>query len=203
MSVQLAIKAEVVDILNDIPKANDTFLVDTNVWYKMAYSRATSSVNQNTNYSDYLNKAISVDAHIHYCGLTLSELAHIIEKNEREIFEKVNQRQCSPKEYRHNFPNERINVTSELQAVWGQVKSMASAISVNIDDNTINESLKRFKNEKVDGYDIFMLECMKKHGIRNIITDDSDFATVSGIQVFTANGGVLAAARKQKKAIRR
>jgi hypothetical protein len=107
--------------------------------------------------------------------------------------------QCSLKEYRHNFPKERINVTAELPAVWGQVKSMASVISVNIDENIVNEFLKRFKNEKVDGYDIFMLECMQKHEIRNIITDDSDFATVSGIQVFTANRGMLAAARKQKK----
>jgi hypothetical protein len=41
MAAQLTIKANVVNILEDLPKANDTFLVDTNIWFWMTYSKAT------------------------------------------------------------------------------------------------------------------------------------------------------------------
>jgi hypothetical protein len=37
------------------------------------------------------------------------------------------------------------------------------------------------------------------HGVLQLITDDGDFATVPGIQVFTANRNVINAARSQGK----
>jgi hypothetical protein len=40
---------------------------------------------------------------------------------------------------------------------------------------------------------------MKNHGVVQVITDDGDFATVPGIQVFTANRNVISAARSQGK----
>jgi hypothetical protein len=40
---------------------------------------------------------------------------------------------------------------------------------------------------------------MKNNGIVQIITDDGDFATVAGIQVFTANRTILNAARSHGK----
>lgn len=199
MAINYSIQAEVVDITTDSPKAADVFLVDTNVWYWMTYPNATSYVpSQLANYPGYLNKALAVDSKIHHSGLSLAELSHLIEKTEREIYERSNGT-IRPKEYRHNLSGERSRVASEIKAAWGQVVSLADPLAVTIDDMTATAALNRLQTEKLDGYDLFILESMKNHGVIQVITDDGDFATVSGIQVFTANRNVIAAAKNQGK----
>ncbi len=199
MAINYSIQAEVVDITTDSPKADDVFLVDTNVWYWMTYPNATSYVpSQLANYPGYLNKALAEDSKIHHSGLSLAELSHLIEKTEREIYEKSNGT-IRPKEYRHNLSAERSRVASEIKAAWGQVVSLADPLAVTIDDMTATAALNHLQTEKLDGYDLFILESMKNHGVVQVITDDGDFATVSGIQVFTANRNVIAAAKNQGK----
>jgi len=203
MAVNYIIQAEVVDITSDSPRAEDNFLVDTNVWYWMTYTRASQSARppaqyQTTNYPAYTNNALAVGARIYQSGLSLAELTHLIEKAEREIYERTNG-QVGTKEYRHNFPNERTQVIAEIQSAWGQVVSLADPLVATIDNQTANSALAHLQTEKVDGYDLFILESMKNHGIVQVITDDGDFATVSGIHVFTANRNVITAARNQGK----
>ena len=199
MAINYSIQAKIVDITTDSPKADDVFLVDTNVWYWMTYPNATSYVpSQLANYPGYLNKALAADSKIHHSGLSLAELSHLIEKTEREIYERSNGT-IRPKEYRHNLSGERSRVASEIKAAWGQVVSLADPLAVTIDDMTATAALNRLQTEKLDGYDLFILESMKNHGVIQVITDDGDFATVSGIQVFTANRNVIAAAKNQGK----
>ncbi len=203
MGINYIIQAGIVDITSDSPKEDDVFLVDTNVWYWMTYTRASLSDRppaqyQTTNYPRYTNAALAAGAQIYQSGLSLAELTHLIEKAEREIYEKTNRR-ISPKEYRHNFHAERTRVVDEIQSAWGQVVSMADPIVASIDGEMTDASLARLKTEKVDGYDLFILESMKTNGVIQVITDDGDFASVAGIQVFTANRNVIAAARAQEK----
>jgi len=80
---------------------------------------------------------------------------------------------------------------------------MAEPLDVVVDDPATDAALSRLKTEKVDGYDLFILESMKNHGVVQLITDDGDFTTVSGIQVFTANRNVIIAARSQGRLLRR
>lgn len=203
MAVKHTIQATIIDITVDHPKATDTFLVDTNVWFWMTYLKVIKPTHQSLCYPPYLDKAMAVSAQIHYSGLTLAELAHSIEKTEREIFDRAKAKKHETKEYRHNFPSERAKVVAEFHAAWSQVKSQATLLPLTIDDPTTDSALKRFQKERVDGYDLFLLETMKKHGIAKIITDDGDFAMVPNIQVFTANRGVLHVAKKQQKLLKR
>jgi predicted nucleic acid-binding protein len=76
---------------------------------------------------------------------------------------------------------------------------LADPLAVTIDDITATAALNRLQTEKLDGYDLFILESMKNHEVIQVITDDGDFATVSGIQMFTANRNVIAAAKDQGK----
>ncbi|MGB5157465.1 PIN domain-containing protein [Desulfobacterium sp. N47] len=203
MAINYTVKADVVDITTDNPKADDVFLVDTNVWYWLTYPNATSFIpSQLSEYPGYLNKALGAQSRIHHSGLSLAELAHLIEKTEREIYEKT-VGQIKPKEYRHNLTGERSRVYSEIQAAWLQVAALAEPLAITIDALATTDALNRFQSEKVDGYDLFFLESMKKHGVVQVITDDGDFATVPGIQVFTANRNVINAARGQKKLLPR
>lgn len=203
MAINYTVQADVVDITADTPKAEDAFLVDTNVWYWLTYPNATSFISgQLAEYSGYLNKALGVQSRIHHSGLSLAELAHLIEKTEREIYEKA-VGQIKPKEYRHNLSGERSRVYLEIQAAWGQVTALADPLTITIDALATADALNRFQSEKVDGYDLFFLESMKNHGVVQVITDDGDFSTVSGIQVFTANRNVINAALNQGKLLKR
>ena len=123
MAINYSIQAKIVDITTDSPRANDVFLVDTNVWYWMTYTRAGLSVrppaqDQTSNYPAYTNAALSAGARIYQSGLSLAELTYLIEKAEREVYQKTN-RHVGTKEYRHNFPDERTHVIVEIQSAWG------------------------------------------------------------------------------------
>ncbi|MEG4058005.1 MULTISPECIES: hypothetical protein [unclassified Microcoleus] len=201
MAVQYAVKAEVVNIQFDTPQKDDIFLVDTNVWYWLTYTQASTypPPYQINDYPAYLTKIISAQGLLLYCGLSLAELAHNIEKAEREIFSTT----LKPKEYRHNKPTERANVVAEVIAAWGQVTSIAVSTDVTIDETTTNASLTRFQTQLLDGYDLLILEAMDKAGVVQVITDDGDYVTVPGIKVFTANRNVITAAKNQGKLITR
>jgi len=209
MAINYTIQAGVIDITADAPKAADMFLVDTNVWYWMTYTRASQCIRppapyQTTNYPAYTNSALSAGAKIYQSGLTLAELTHLIEKAEYEIFARANPALFPDpakfnKQYRHSYAAERNQVVSEVKAAWGQVTSLAIPLNTMIDSSTTTSALNRCQTEKVDGYDLFILESMKNNCVVQVITDDGDFATVPGIQVFTANRNVINAARTQGK----
>ncbi len=204
MAVNYTIQADVVDIGADTPRATDAFLVDTNVWFWMAYPNASQSAipYQLTSYPSYVNSALEKGAKICRTGLSLAELSHRIEKTEHNIYRSyVNAMEL--KEYRHNVPAERSRIVSEVEAAWEQVKSLAEPLAVTVDESTTDAALALFQTVKVDGYDLFILETMKCNGVVQVITDDGDFATVSGILVFTANRNVINSARAQGRLLTR
>jgi predicted nucleic acid-binding protein len=205
--INYIITAEVVDVRKDSPNSADTFLVDSNVWYWLTYTKASlvdgyGAKRRTIDYSSFLNKAIAQRAQLCRCGLSMAELAHIIERSERTIFSKTHG-PTETKEFRHNYPTERSNVISEIQTAWGQVKSMASSLDILIDSSLTDVAMNRFSKSTLDGYDIFFLEVMTNNKVPQIITDDGGFATVPGIRVFTANQTVITAAQGQGKLLTR
>jgi predicted nucleic acid-binding protein len=204
MAVNYTIQADVLDIGADTPRATDAFLVDTNVWFWMTYPTAGQSAipYQLTSYPNYVNTALASGAKICRTGLSLAELCHRIEKTEHDIYRSyVNAIEVTA--YRHNGPAERSRIVSEVQAAWGQVTSLADPLSLAVDEPTTDSALARFQTEKVDGYDLFILETMKSNGVLQVISDDGDFATVPAIQVFTANQNVINSARAQGRLLTR
>lgn len=207
MSINYRIAAEVVDVRQDCPDSTDTFLVDSNVWYWLTYTKASlvegpSAKRRATDYSSFVKKAIYRKAQLCRCGLSMAELAHIIERSERKIFIKTHGH-IDTKEFRHNYSEERSGVVSEVKAAWGQIKSMTSTLSILIDSNLTDAALNRFSKDSLDGYDIFFLEVMSSNKVPQFITDDGGFATVSGIRVFTANQNVITTAQNQGKLLTR
>jgi PIN domain nuclease of toxin-antitoxin system len=205
--ISYKIEAKIVNIMLDAPKATDMFLVDTNVWYWMTYSRASQSdrpptQKQTTEYPNYTKAALSAKAKIFLSCLSFAELARLIEKAELDIYEATSG-EIYPKEYRHNNPSERAKVIAEVKSVWGQVSSLAELITVCIDPSMITSILSRIHKELADVYDLFICESMTKNGVLQVITDDGDYATISDIQVFTANQNVINAARAQGKLLKR
>jgi predicted nucleic acid-binding protein len=204
MTVNYNVQADVIDITADSPQKGDIFLVDTNVWYWLTYPPASLSLTAYQSiYSNYITTTFTADATLCCSGLSLAELAHIIEREEKKLSSYSSSR-INNKEYRHNYPSERARVVSLVKAAWNQVKNIyALQISLKLDEETVDTALTQFSTQCLDGYDLFILESMKQESVNKIITDDGDYVTVPGIQVFTANPGAIAEARNQGKLITR
>lgn len=204
----LTVRAKIVDIRADTPKDSDVFLVDTNAWYWLFYSRASQTPNgpqtyQLANYPAFLKAAIGTRAKLHCYGLTYAELAHNIEKAEREIYEAQAGNTIKPKAYRHDYPNQRIKLVSHITDTWDGVLSVSTMLDLNMDDDFMQSALTLFPSAGLDGYDLFMAEAALKTGITQIVTDDGDYATVQGLTVFTANQRVIQAAQAAGKLVTR
>jgi len=207
MAAHYSIQAEVVNVRSDIPKPADAFFVDTNVWYWMTYTRAKQAAQppkpyQIRDYTAYIVKALLSTAKLYRSGLSLAELTHLIEKAEREIFAITNG-PIGAKEFRHNLAPERARVVAEVKTAWDKIKTLAAPVEALIDEATTDAALTRFQTQPVDGYDLFLLETIAKAGVVQVITDDGDFATVAGIQVFTSNQNVILSAQNQGKLLTR
>jgi len=207
MPINYDIKSEVIDIKTDTPNSKDFFLVDTNVWYWLTYTRASQATQrpspyQLTTYTTYIKKALSSKSKLFTCGLSLPELAHLIEKTEYEIHIRSHQG-INKKEYRYNYPSCRNGVVQEISAAWAQVAAMSEPLKVLINEPVTNCALKRLKTEFTDGYDVFILEAIKQCKILQVITDDGDYSSVSGIKLFTAKPEILRVAQQQGKLVGR
>ncbi|GMA59760.1 PIN domain-containing protein [Alicyclobacillus fastidiosus] len=206
MAIQYTVRANVVDLRSDTPTSSDSFLVDTNVWYWMTYSNASlSSIPyQTSDYPGYIAKCLANKSKLLRCNLSFPEIAHIIERNELTIYNQTSNSTVKTKQFRHNMPQERTRVVTEIATAWGQVKSMAQMIEASpINELATDTALVQMKSDRVDGYDLFILQSAEENGVSQIITDDGDYCTIPNITIFTANQNVIAAASTQNKLIKR
>ncbi len=207
----LVVRAEVVDLRTDSPKPTDVFAVDTNVWYWLTYQPASQSARpyQITQYPNFLKRAKNIGGKLRYCGTVFAELAHLIEVAEyksycaRHGIQPNAYGSLTAKDFRHDYPQDRVNVQDEVAIAWGQVTSMADIAAVQLDSTTITASATMFDQVCLDGYDLITVEAMRDNGIRHIITDDKDFLTVPGIVVLTANNNAVQTAKTAGKLITR
>lgn len=198
------VAAVVCDIRSIEPDPQAEFLVDTNAWYWTTYTRASIPAvdqpkkYQSQQYARFIKKALDKGSILHRCDLSLAEMAHVIEECERKIFvEFIVGDEMSTKVYRHGEEEERKTVVSEVETAWGQVVQMSHCIGLTIHEPTSKDALKDLQQHPMDGYDIFLLQAMKQGKVTKIITDDADFATVPGLEVFTCNLGLISLAKSQ------
>lgn len=212
MPVRLTVRATVVDMSVDRPRHTDVFLIDTQVWYWLAYARASSGSMapqryQIRTYPQYVHAATATGARLRWCGLSLAELAHLIEANERSIFKAAHPNVLAPraetKAFRHNFPAERARVGGEISAAWSIVESLGDPLIAVVDPGMVHAATQQLAHEAVDGYDLFLMQAARVAGITQILTDDSDYTTVAGITVFTSNRNAISAASQQGRLVRR
>ena len=200
------INAEVVDIRHDTPKADDRFFVDTNVWLWFCYMKADrrALVYQTAEYPQYLENIINSHAKALYSVLNIAELAHVIEDAECEIYKgNVGTANLRLKDFRR-IGSERKKVVAEIDTAHYFLKNFGAEL-INISNTEceyFEKGMKKYIDDYlVDGYDAIMLEGIKNSGIKNILTDDSDYASIPGITMFTANPRVICEARNADKLI--
>lgn len=204
----LTVRARIVDIRADTPKGTDVFLVDTNAWYWLFYSRASLAPDapqayQLADYPAFLKTAIGAQSALHCYGLTFAELAHNIEKAEREIYASQAGKHIYTKPFRHDYPNQRRKLVPLISDTWADVLSVSAMLDLDMDSSFMQSALNLFPSVALDGYDLFMAEAALKAGVTQIVTDDGDYATVPGLTIFTANPKVIQAATTAGKLLTR
>ena len=154
MPVNYQVTANVVDITTDTPRRGDTFLVDSNVWFWFAYTKASmcSNAYQVTDYPGYLKQCFSAGSNLIKTGLSMSELAHIIERTELGIYSSnTGFDKNKKKEYRHNLPEERANVIAEIESVWNQIDPIGNQIEIRVEELLTRSSTRKAK-ERASGW---------------------------------------------------
>lgn len=207
MILDLTVQADVIDIRKDAPQKSDIFLIDTNIWLWYSYPNSTTDLElarqeDVSSYLLHLIQAASVGATLAYSGLILVELASVIERNEFKTFRKSSPK-TKLKEYRHNFPQERANVVKLVESSWATVRDLAIPLDLIVNDVTIDAASRRFQEQALDGYDLLHLEAIVQAdaGQIKIMTDDCDYCTIPGIQLFTSNSNAIEAAHAQNKLV--
>jgi predicted nucleic acid-binding protein len=195
------VRASVIDVRTDAPRATDRFLVDANVWAWGHYSGSwyTASggvVAQAPDYRRYLELTRNAAATRLRIGPTLIELAAVVEHFEH-VFYRASVASVDLKEYRNNVPAERARVVGLIRQVCTDVEGDSDLLEVTFDDAFVAAALAELAAAELDGPDALIVRAMRASGVTQILTDDGDFCTVAGVEVFTANPRVLAAARAQ------
>lgn len=205
--IQYTVRAQVVDIQRQMPNANGTFFVDTNVWYWITYPRASEGDKpplpyQTRYYPNFIKKILDSKGKLFRSDLSLSELTSLIERTELDIFNYESNSDLGLKQFRHEHPEARNEVIDQILISWYQIISMSGPISFTLDTSFTDAALKRFETQSLDGYDLFIIESLIESGLPlNIITDDGDFCTIEEITLYTANKSVIECAREQGKLV--
>jgi hypothetical protein len=205
---QPIVRATVVDLKTDSPQEYDQFLIDTNAWYWLAYSRSQFTTRPPQDYQvriypSYIQESLRANSDLRWSGLSMAEMTTLIERSEYDIFCQTGHRdpaKFSIKEYRHGYPQERTSqVITEINAAWTTIETFGSCLESIVDQKAITQTIADLKLQAVDGYDSLLIHAANTANINQIITDDIDFVTVPGVIVFTANRNALSAAKSQNK----
>lgn len=191
------VASQVVDINRYDPRPEDSFFVDTNVWFWVASQIASQGLpkyraKQIKIYPDFIKKVLNVKGTLYRSELSFSELSNQIEKAEYDAFKKETGIDIFLKAYRHEYAHRRPDVIEEIELAWYQVEAMSVSVPVQLASDFTHKVIKRMESHKLDAYDACMIESLLAEGIPlRIISDDADFSSVGDVTLFTANSGVL------------
>lgn len=180
-----------VDITN--VSKDEVFAIDTNVLVWAYYSKASSPelhtpLYQVIDYPDFIAKLISNGNRIVTTNLNITELLGVIERSEYRIYKAVNS--CGSLKFKdfRGMGSERANYKSEIDTVMLQINATFNN-NIEIVDIT-EEKIKEFQmnvcGNKCDVFDYIVIEHLKENGIVNYVTDDKDFSTIDGINLYTS-----------------
>jgi hypothetical protein len=206
MPINYTVLADVVDVAGHTPTSGQSFLVDTNVWFWMCYEAAldvegSQRVSQVDPYLRFLRDCNAAGTKLYWSALLWSELAHQIEITEFKVAKMAgitNATTC--KEFRHLEPSNRSRVVQAIDDAWKQVEQLGCPLAdFPLGADCVATARAELPQTKLDGYDMFLVQALKKAKLTGIVTDDGDFTTAAGIRVFTCNRAALDSAQRLKR----
>ena len=179
-----------IDVFKDINES-EVFAVDTNVLYWMHSSFDVNARKYQTEtYPQFISDLISNGNKLVTTIYNCMELLHLIEKRQLDLYNLNNSSEVRLKKFR-NDKNERIGVKEECDVVFEQVKDLYDIKKFIIEIEFLDEFIGQFENHKCDNFDYNTLKYYYSENIKNIITDDQDFISFPGINIYTANKTII------------
>lgn len=165
-----------------------SFYVDTNIWYWLTYS------NSNTeefapDYATLLYRLNNLtNIKLLYSHLTFAELTAIIESDLYHSYQERTGMHLRRKSYRA-IPRERNNVVDNIASSIYQISQIAEPT----DDSFVeilnyikpDDFISTLRRTTLDGTDILMANFIKQNGVKNVITNDRDYLTISDLNIYT------------------
>ena len=200
----MVVRATVVDLRGDDSRSTDRLWIDTQVWVVLAYTRAPCP-NHLQPYPRYIKQAKAAGASLVAGTIHLAELARCVEHSEQKIYEA--QQGLGPgmgiKAFRQ-IPAARSATVGEIRVAWKVLMGMATLAATAVASTDVESAGAGMAGgELLDPGDALQLAEARRCNVLNVVSDDSDFATVEGITLFTANERVLLAASKAGRTSRR
>lgn len=189
--------ANIVDIrtvdINSI-SSTDVFAIDTNALLWSCYGNSSHvalrrfvSEYQTRFYPDFIQNLVGNGNKLYTTNLNITELCSVVERNEFEIFKYLTrQRFYKKKDYR-KLPRERRHyknkLDSTLKVLHHSYISKIEVVEIPYDyDSTFSQAIPVMT---CDAFDYAVIEYLKSIGITNYISDDKDFCTIDGINLYT------------------
>lgn len=188
--------ANIVDIrtvdIADID-TKEVFAIDTNALVWTHYSKASNpSLNKHPyqviEYPNFINKLLLNGNVMVTTVLNITELCGVVERNEYRIYKEINNlTSFSIKDFR-KLEAERNAYKNEIDTMIMEIKS---AYDNQIEIIELNEEvIDKYRRNICNNCDIFdyaVIEYLKQKGINNYISDDKDFSSIDGINLFTTS----------------
>lgn len=171
----------------------DIFAIDTNVLYWTHYSKASdpnlrAHPYQVTKYPNFVEKLLENGNTLVTTIFNITELMHVVENSEFKIYKAINTTRIKKKDFR-NMEAERIKYKNEIETMILQINSSyeGQIRVIDIKEEDINNFVADITNNSCDVFDYVVIEHLKAMGINNFITDDKDFKSIDGINVYFAH----------------
>ena len=182
--------------LNTYSSINNSriFFLDTNVLYWYTYPRFSDHSQLKPAwkiYYDFIDALTSAGNPLHTSVYNLTELLNVVEKNEYEIYMQLHPEIPLTKKDFRRMITEREKVSQIIKTTLNNALSICSVIDFNFTSNTLRNFSNQFIDHRCDVFDYAILNnCIMSKDI-NIISDDSDFSSMPGITLYTANENIL------------
>ncbi len=186
-----AILCDIKSVDTNLINKDEVFAIDTNVLLWTHYSKASNpKLNKHPYqviyYPNFIAKLLSNGNKLVTTVLNISELIAVVEKNEFTFYKISNCCNMNIKTYR-KILSERLAYQREINNMLIEIKSSYNN-QIEVIDIT-KEKLENFCNDinknECDVFDFMVIEYLKSIGVINYISDDKDFLSVDGINLFT------------------
>lgn len=193
-------QSRVISIEHDHPLPSDRVLIDSQILIWLCYARGQKPKSGvHTRYDGYVKAALQAGAQLWHCPLQLSEIAHIIEKQESEYFGASQGKPIKIKDFRR-FTKEHDEVSKLVETAWAVTGQLAPyCAELVLTSSEADTACQRFREEMLDTYDIYIAEAMRQNEVDFILSADRDFVHSSGMTVLTADLEVIDIAKRENR----
>lgn len=185
------------DIRTYMPVNNNTvFCLDTNVLYWYCYPRYNDNlhpqrVSEIGVYYEFVDRLVRNGNPIITSIYNVSEFLNVIEKHECEIYQKLHDDIVVSVKDLRNIKQEREKLKRLMAVSTNNVFETCEIIEFEMKKSVIDKFVDNLHSHKCDVFDYVTLDYYKEHNKLNIVTDDADFMSVDGINIFTSNEQML------------